>query len=103
VETRVERVEEVWERLAGLERSAGLEPMRAPDPGVVAQVWQWAQGADLDDVLAGTALTGGDLVRGVKQIADLCRQIGAAYAATPLGTRARRVADQLLRGVVAAA
>jgi ATP-dependent RNA helicase HelY len=103
VETRVGRVEEVWERLAGLERSAGLEPMRAPDPGVVAQVWQWAQGADLDDVLAGTALTGGDLVRGVKQIADLCRQIGAAYAATPLGTRARRVADQLLRGVVAAA
>jgi ATP-dependent RNA helicase HelY len=69
----------------------------------VAQVWQWAQGADLDDVLAGTALTGGDLVRGVKQIADLCRQTGAAYAATPLGTRARRVADQLLRGVVAAA
>ena len=103
VEARVGRVEEVSERLAGLERSAGLEPTRAPDAGVVAEVWQWAQGADLDDVLAGTALTGGDLVRGVKQIADLCRQIGAAYAATPLGTRARRVADQLLRGVVAAA
>ena len=103
VEVRVGRVEEIWERLAHRERSAGLEPTRAPDAGLAAQVWQWAQGADLDDVLAGTALTGGDLVRGVKQIADLCRQIGAAYAATPLGGSARRVADQVLRGVVAAA
>jgi len=103
VEVRVGRVEQIWEQLAGRERSAGLEPTRAPDPGLAAQVWQWAQGADLDDVLAGTALTGGDFVRGVRQIMDLCRQLGAAHADTTVGTRARQVADQLRRGVVAAA
>lgn len=48
VEVRVNRVEQVWERLADRERSAGLEPTRAPDPGLTAQVWQWAEGADLD-------------------------------------------------------
>ncbi|HSJ43493.1 MAG TPA: DEAD/DEAH box helicase [Euzebyales bacterium] len=103
VEVRVGRVGQVWEQLADRERSAGLDPTRAPDAGLAAQVWQWAQGDDLDDVLTGTALTGGDLVRGVRQIVDLCRQLGVAYADAPLGTRARRVADQLWRGVVAAA
>jgi ATP-dependent RNA helicase HelY len=103
VEVRVGRVEQVWEQLADRERSAGLEPTRAPDAGLAVQVWQWAQGDELDDVLTGTVLTGGDLVRGVRQIVDLCRQIGVAYADTTLGTRARRVADQLWRGVVAAA
>ena len=103
VEVRVGRVGQVWEQLADRERSAGLDPTRAPDAGLAVQVWQWAQGDELDDVLTGTVLTGGDLVRGVRQIVDLCRQIGVAYADTTLGTRARRVADQLWRGVVAAA
>jgi ATP-dependent RNA helicase HelY len=103
VEARVGRAEQVWEQLAGRERSAGLEPTRAPDPGLAAQVWQWAQDADLDEVLAGTALTGGDFVRGVRQTVDLGRQIGVAYTDAPLGSRARRVADRLWRGVVAAA
>jgi ATP-dependent RNA helicase HelY len=102
VRERVDRIERLWDRLADRERAAGLEPTRAPDAGLSAQVWQWAHGADLDDVLAGSAITGGDFVRGVRQIADLCRQIGAAYTGTSLGSRARRVGDQLLRGVVAA-
>jgi ATP-dependent RNA helicase HelY len=66
------------------------------------EVWRWAGGADLDDVLTDTDITGGDFVRGVKQIADLCGQIGAAYAGTSLGRQARRGADRLIRGVVAA-
>ncbi len=102
VESRVERVEAVWEALTVREQQAGLQPSRAPDAGLTPQVWQWAHGADLDVVLGGTELTGGDFVRGVKQIADLCRQIGAAYTGTPVGREARRAADRLLRGVVAA-
>jgi ATP-dependent RNA helicase HelY len=102
VAERVARVERRWDRLADIERSAGLEPTRAPDASIAGQVWLWAQGAELDDVLDGGTLTGGDFVRGVKQIADLCRQIGAAFRDTDVGTRARRVADGLLRGVVAA-
>jgi ATP-dependent RNA helicase HelY len=103
VADRVERVERQWERLAGIERAAGLEPTRAPDASIAGQVWLWAQGAELDDVLDGGSLTGGDFVRGVKQIADLCRQLSAACRDTEVGAQARRVTDRLLRGVVAAA
>ncbi len=103
VAERVEEVERVWQELVSREQAAGLRPLRAPDAGLCPQVWQWARGADLDDVLSGSELTGGDFVRGVKQIADVCRQLGAAYADTGLGGRARRTADRLLRGVVAAA
>ena len=103
VAERVERVERHWERLAGIERSAGLEATRAPDASIAGQVWLWAQGAELDDVLDGGALTGGDFVRHVKQIADLSRQLGVACRHTDVGAQARRVADRLLRGVVAAA
>jgi ATP-dependent RNA helicase HelY len=102
VAERSERIEQEWQRLSAREHAAGLlRPTRAPDPGMSALVWRWAAGAELDDVLRDTGVTGGDFVRGVKQIADLCRQISAAYRGTPLARQARRTSDQLIRGVVA--
>jgi ATP-dependent RNA helicase HelY len=102
VAERSERIEQRWHGLSAREHAAGLlRPTRAPDPGMCALVWRWAGGADLDDVLRDTEFTGGDFVRGVKQIADLCRQISAAYRGTTLARQARRVSDQLIRGVVA--
>jgi ATP-dependent RNA helicase HelY len=102
VRERAEGIARRWESLSEREEQAGLTPTRAPDPGLSLQIWRWASGADLDDVLVDTEITGGDFVRGVKQIADLCGQIGAAYAGTSLGRQARRCADQLIRGIVAA-
>jgi ATP-dependent RNA helicase HelY len=102
VRERSQRIDEQWVALSEREEQAGLQPARAPDPGLCEPIWQWAAGADLDDVLGGTEFTGGDFVRGVKQIADLCGQLRSAYAATPLGRQARQLADQLIRGVVAA-
>jgi ATP-dependent RNA helicase HelY len=102
VRERFERIEQQWETLSDREEQAGLRPTRAPDPGMCSPIWQWASGANLDDVLSGTEITGGDFVRGVKQIADLCRQLRSAYAGTYLGRQARRLGDDLIRGVVAA-
>jgi ATP-dependent RNA helicase HelY len=102
VRERSEGIGRRWEILSEREEKAGLTPTRAPDPGLSVEVWRWAGGADLDDVLTDTDITGGDFVRGVKQIADLCGQIGAAYTGTSLGRQARRGADRLIRGVVAA-
>jgi ATP-dependent RNA helicase HelY len=102
VRERSDGVMRRWELLSQREEQAGLNPTRAPDPGLSVAVWHWAGGADLDDVLVDTDITGGDFVRGVKQIADLCQQVAAAYRGTPLGRAARRAADQLIRGVVAA-
>ena len=103
VAERSEHIEQRWQQLSAREHAAGLlRPTRAPDPGMSALVWRWAGGADLDDVLRDSEITGGDFVRGIKQIADLCRQISAAYRGTPLARQARRTSDQLIRGVVAA-
>ena len=102
VNERFEQIERQWEVLSKREEQAGVRQTRPPDPGMCPLVWRWASGADLDDVLAGEDVTGGDFVRGMKQIADLCRQLAAVYAGTVLGRSARRTSDQLIRGVVAA-
>ncbi|HSK90793.1 MAG TPA: DEAD/DEAH box helicase [Euzebyales bacterium] len=101
VAERSEGVDQCWVELSKHEAAAGLQSTRAPDPGLAALVWRWAGGAELDEVLSGSEITGGDFVRGVKQIADLCRQLGSAYSGTELGRNARRASNELVRGVVA--
>jgi ATP-dependent RNA helicase HelY len=102
VRERFQPIEQQWEALSEREEQAGLRPTRAPDPGMCGPMWHWANGAALDDVLNDTEITGGDFVRGVKQLADLCRQLRATYAGTELSRQARRLGDDLIRGVVAA-
>ncbi len=47
---------------------------REPDPALIGVVHGWATGKSLDEVLPET-MTGGDFVRGMRQIIDVCRQI----------------------------
>lgn len=47
---------------------------REPDPALVGVVHGWATGMSLDEVLP-EAMTGGDFVRGMRQVIDVCRQI----------------------------
>ncbi len=87
------------------ERDAGLPETRAPDPGFVAYAYGWTAGRRLDEVIDADdpeALSPGDFVRNVKQLLDLLRQV--ADHATDAGTAAtaRRAADGLFRGVIAA-
>ncbi len=93
-------------RLAGElnadERRLGLPTTRAPDPGFFALAHAWAAGDDLDHILADEDLSGGDFVRTIKQLTDLLRQLGDASARPATGRAARRAADDIHRGVVAA-
>jgi superfamily II RNA helicase len=101
------------------ERAAGLDPTRRPDPGFFAFAHAWADGAELARLLAprrpqhrrptrgapprAAEISGGDFVRNMRQVVDLLRQIGTVAAGERLGETARRAAEALVRGIVAAA
>ena len=75
--------------------------MRSLDVGFAQTVWEWASGADLDDVLAEGDVTPGDFVRAVKQVIDALGQISDAAATHELRETARAALVELRRGVIA--
>ncbi|HZJ26802.1 MAG TPA: DEAD/DEAH box helicase [Acidimicrobiia bacterium] len=100
---RYRELERIWRELANAEDDAGLSETRAPDPGLTAAMYEWAEGDDLAVVLEDDdELTGGDFVRNVKQCIDLLRQIGDVAPDRATATAARTAADRCFRGVVAA-
>jgi ATP-dependent RNA helicase HelY len=102
VRARFRELERLWGELAADEEAAGLPATRAPDPGFAAIAHAWAAGGGLAAVLSGEELSGGDFVRTVKQLLDLLGQIGDIAPEGPTRAAARRAAEAVHRGVVAA-
>ncbi|MGH9024304.1 MAG: DEAD/DEAH box helicase, partial [Acidimicrobiia bacterium] len=96
------RIERIWRDLEAAERDAGLPSTRSPDPGFIVSAHRWASGRDLEDVLEGAELTGGDFVRNTKQLIDLLRQLAEVAPDQATGAAARLAVRSLFRGVVAA-
>lgn len=71
---------------------------REPDPGFVEVVYNWASGEPLDVVL-GDEMTGGDFVRSMRMVVDICRQV-ASVADGELRDAARDAVYAVDRGVV---
>jgi ATP-dependent RNA helicase HelY len=84
------------------EREAAVElPLtRAPDAGFAAIAHGWATGRNLRTVMAAEEITGGDLVRTMKALIDLLRQLGEVAPVPETREAARLAAKQLFRGVV---
>lgn len=80
----------------------GLPLTRRPDPGFAGFAYRWANGDDLTKVIGEEGLSGGDFVRNVKQLIDLLRQLGDLAPDPATAATARRAAEALFRGVVAA-
>ncbi|HEY6532365.1 MAG TPA: helicase-related protein, partial [Acidimicrobiales bacterium] len=99
---RAERLAQLASELNVDERGLGLPATRSPDATFFPLAHAWAVGDDLDHVLADEELSGGDFVRTVKQLIDLLRQIGDASSRPATSASARRAADAVHRGVVAA-
>lgn len=72
---------------------------RRPDPGLVDVVYRWALGEPLELVL-DPETSGGDFVRSMRQVADLCRQIASIKG--PLAELASDANYCVNRGVVRA-
>jgi ATP-dependent RNA helicase HelY len=111
LDERWHRTEAVARELNADEEALGLPLTRPPDAGFVALAHGWAKGKDLATLLApsdealGTrsaAISAGDFVRNVKQLTDLLRQLGEVLPDERSAESARRAAEALFRGVVAA-
>jgi ATP-dependent RNA helicase HelY len=95
------RVARAFARIREAERERGLELCREPDPGFVEQIWWWAKGEPLEEVLGMGELSAGDFVRAAKQAWDLLRQLVEVAPSDALAARCREAARAVHRGVVA--
>jgi ATP-dependent RNA helicase HelY len=99
---RIEQLRRIARDVQRSERDRGLPRTRLPDSGFAAAARSWAMGRELAAVLADD-LSAGDFVRNVKVLVDLLDQLAEAAAAPDTRLAARRAAQALTRGVVAAA
>jgi ATP-dependent RNA helicase HelY len=99
---RYRELQVLHQRLSDQEEQARLPVTRPPDATFAAMAYAWAAGGDLEDVLGDDEVSGGDFVRNIKQLLDLCRQIGELAPLPATARAARQAADLLFRGVVAA-
>ena len=93
-------------RQLGLEHIHLVPHTRLPELGAGAAVAAWARGAPLGDALAVVArdageVAPGDFVRVVRQVADLCEQVGRLAASEATRAAADEAATLLVRSVVA--
>lgn len=94
---RWESIEELWSELVSMERRHRLVPTRQPDPGFGMLAFEWAGGADFDD-LPAHGMAPGDFVRVSRQLADLLRQL--RDAAEELSEDCSKALAAIDRGVV---
>src|SRR5438132_4269 len=90
----------LYRKIHDAEEHHRLELVREPDPGFCDQLYEWASGHPLEEILEDGELSAGDFVRSTKQVWDLLRQL-AGVAPDPLSERFRDAARAIYRGVVA--
>ncbi|MYK56794.1 MAG: DEAD/DEAH box helicase [Acidimicrobiia bacterium] len=96
---RWERLVDLCETLNRAELSRQIEPTRIPEPGCGDDMYRWANGASLTD-LVESGQTPGDLVRTARQLVDLLRQLRDAFP--QISGSIRSALRSIDRGVVAA-
>jgi ATP-dependent RNA helicase HelY len=83
------------------EGARGLDLLGFPDAGFGEAAFMWAQGAGLDEMLSRFPDRSiGDMVRTMKQIIDLLRQLAEVAEDPVLAGNLRRAMDDIDRGVV---
>ncbi|MDK3254890.1 DEAD/DEAH box helicase [Blastococcus capsensis] len=101
------RMRGIRSRLQDVELHLGVPASRDLDLGFAWAAYRWADGQNLDRVLAGaeqagTELSGGDFVRWTRQLLDLLDQLGKV-ADDAVARTARSTVERMRRGVVAVA
>ncbi|MBM7785002.1 DEAD/DEAH box helicase [Tenggerimyces flavus] len=68
-------VRDVTRSVQADELACGLPPTQHPEPALGVPLHRWASGAALDVALAGSGVLVGDVVREVRQVAELLEQV----------------------------
>ncbi len=96
------RVGDLFRSLHGVERRHDVELLAEPDAGFMAQIYEWAQGRSLEEVLEDRETSAGDFVRSAKQVLDLLQQLRQVVEEDPsLMDALREAVERVQRGVVA--
>lgn len=90
---------DLWHGLVAEEKANGLSRTIPPDAGFAELAYDWAAGAELEE-LPVRGLAPGDFVRVSRQLVDLCRQVRQVYPS--LAAVLTQVLNRIDRGVVAA-
>lgn len=101
LEVALEKVERILARVKEAEARRGLDLLGSVDTGFSEAAYLWVGGAELDEML--TRFPGrsvGDMVRVMKQMIDLLRQMADAASDQVLARNLRRAMDFVDRGVV---
>ncbi|WP_084039992.1 RNA helicase [Demequina sp. NBRC 110053] len=99
--TALTDTQRVWSRIDDIQTARGLPELPAPHWGIVGPIHGWAQGKGLDQVLSGTDIAPGDMVRWCKQVIDVLDQIAQSAPQVQLRSRAVAAVEAMRRGVVA--
>lgn len=79
----------------------GAPRPRDPDPGFSDIAHGWVAGESFADLIEGTEMTGGDFVRTIRQVIDLCEQIAQIAPDPDVAAAAAAAVHAGVRGVVA--
>ena len=107
--TTVLHMKELFMRISALCANAHLPVLRPLEFGAVDIMYDWANGADLAEIIRNTDITGGDFVRQAKRLIDLLTQLANAGEYLQnidgvddhLASSAHEAAKLINRGVVA--
>jgi ATP-dependent RNA helicase HelY len=96
------RILDLYTSLSKQESREDVELLKAPDAGFMGQIYEWAHGASLEEVLSERESSAGDFVRWAKQVVDLLQQL--RQVAEPTSGLSASLSDavrRVQRGVVA--
>ena len=100
LQERFRKLETVSLQIDVIEGKHGLAAHRPPDAGFLALAHGWCSGVELADLVDDGDLAGGDIVRNLRQVIDLCRQLGDVSPDPNIREAARNAVAMCTRGVV---
>jgi len=101
VARRARSLERLHAELVKLSDRYGAPRPRDPDGGFSDIAFGWVDGESFADLVDGTDLTGGDFVRTIRQVVDLCEQLSQVAPDEAVATAAAAAVAAGVRGVVA--
>ena len=100
LQERFRKLEVVSLQIDVIEGKHGVSAHRPPDAGFLALAHGWCSGVELADLVDDGDLAGGDIVRNLRQVIDLCRQLGDVSPDAGIRDAARTAVAMCTRGVV---
>jgi len=100
VEVAYRRLRGSLQRLAALGRDQGLQTLRPLSLDYINAAHQWASGARLADIETPAANDIGDVVKAMKNLYSMLRQMEQALRDHPLFSRVRRAREAMERDLI---